>query len=670
MATTTTTTKNTTVLDKTFAPSSRQIRYLNRDFDSLKQDLINFSKQYYSKTYKDFNDASPGMMFIEQAAYVGDVMSFYNDYLFKESLFEYSQERKNVVQLAKYLGYVPRPTRPSIVTIDVYQILPALGLDTGEYQPNYRYALKIKSGMRCLSQTGTSFITISDVDFSINTQFSPRVESVYARDDDGNPTFYLLKKSVQAYSGEIKSVTVGVSDSTPNLRIPLTDTNVIKILSVVDDDNNNWYQVDYLAQDLISIPVENNKINFSERFYRYSDSVPNVIRYLRTDRRFILEVDENNLSYLQFGPSVSNTSNQIVIPNYDTIGVGFSNITKYNIPLNPTFYVNSPSYGSSPQNTTLTINYVVGGGIDSNSPSNSITKIVSIEFQDNVVYLTTENSLVATIKNSVRINNEMPATGGAGEESVYEIKKNALATFAAQNRAVTSQDYMSMIYSMPEEYGNIAKVFVASESGLNINKESVKKGLLDENQNLIIDEEDSSYRKAILDNSNRFGINLYILTYDSNKNLTKPNEALLYNLKNHISRYRILSDRINLIDGYVINIGVNFSILTYPNYNKSEILSNCITAVKNFFDIERWQFMQPINLSQLQLEIANIEGVQSIAQLEVTNITSADGSGTDYSLCQYDIESATKNNIIYPPVDPAIFEIKNPDVDIRGQVIS
>lgn len=670
MALPSTSTKPSVVLNKSFSPSSKQIRYLNRDFDGFRDDLINFSKQYYSKTYQDFSDASPGMMFIDQAAYVGDVLSFYTDYLFKESLLNYSQERKNVVELAKYLGYTPKPTKPSVVTLDVYQIIPAVMSSSGEYYPNDRYTLKLQSGMRCVSQTGTSFITTDDVDFSVNSVGSPVEISVFSSDDDGNPTFYLLKKQVEAFSGERKVISKIVGPNEPNLRIQISDQNVIKVESVVDSDNNNWYQVDYLAQDLIVIPVENNKINFTDKFNKFSETVPNIMRLLRTDRRFVVDVDSNNFTYIQFGPSVDNTSDKLMVPNSKTIGQGFSNLDKYNISLNPSFYVNSPSYGSSPYNTTLTITYIVGGGIDANCPANSIDRVASIDFIDKLTYLPLEEALVNTIKSSVRINNPSPATGGFGEESIYEIKTNALATFSSQNRAVTSRDYESMVYSMPTEYGEISKIYVSAESSLNISDETTKKGLLDEGGNFVLDENDVKYRKADVTNVNPFGVNLYALTYDSNKNLTKINDALLYNLKNHLSRFRILSDRINVIDGYVINIGVNFSILTQPNYNKLETLDNCITAVQNFFDIDGWQFMQPINISQLQLEIANVDGVQSVANLEIVNMVSQDGSGTDYSLVEYDIVGATKNNIIYPPIDPAIFELKNPSSDIRGQIIS
>lgn len=652
-----------TTLDKNFKPLSREVRYLGKDFDALKENLIDFAKHYYPRTYKDFNNASPGMMFIDMAAYVGDVLSFYIDYQFKEGLINFAEERKNVINLVKFLGYTPRPSKPSTTTLDLYQIIPSKRNDDGTFEPDTRYALIVKEGMEAMSSNRTPFITSDTVNFSIKSELYPRVDEVFSRNTAGEPEFYLIKKSVKAYSGKTVSKEFVVSGQTPNLRVELAEDNVIKIVSVKDADNNDWYQVDFLAQDLIHLPVENNRFNF-ESYSNYSSTVPNIIKFLRTNRRYIIEVDENNKTFLQFGSSTDSLEEEILVPNSELLGVGFSNVSRYNLTLDPTSFVKSNSYGSSPFNTTLSVKYIIGGGIESNANVGDITTVSKIEFDDAVEYLPAESNLVNTVKSSLRVSNPTPATGGASSESVLEMKQNAMANFASQDRMVTKEDYVARVLSMPAEYGRVSKAYVSSESDLTSNNIQSVNGLLDENHNLILDSTQAGLRKANLDGVNPFGINLYVLTYDDNKNLTTVNEALVYNLKKYIAKYRMISDRVNIIDGFIINVGVDFTILTYSTYNKKEVLANCISAVKKFFDIELWQFSQPINIGQLELEIAKVEGVQAVSDLKFTNIV-----GGNYSLCEYDLDAATKHKIVYPPIDPAVFEIKYPDVDIRGKCL-
>ena len=311
-----------TVLDKNFKPQSRDIRYLGRDFDQLKANLIEFSKHYYPKTYKDFNNASPGMMFIDMASYVGDVLSFYIDY-------HSAEERKNVLNLAKYLGYNTRPSRPSTTYLDLYQIIPSKRVENGSFEPDDRYALRLKSGLEALSSNRVSFITTEAVDFSLNSIMFPRVDEIFSRNSSGEPEFYLLKKSVKAYSGKTVTRSFNIQETTPNLRIELSEDNVIKIVSVKDADNNRWHQVEYLAQDLIQLPTENNQLNF-EDFSNYKSTVPNIIKFLRTNRRFITEVDSENKTFLQFGTSTDSLDEEILVPNSELLGIGFSNISKYN----------------------------------------------------------------------------------------------------------------------------------------------------------------------------------------------------------------------------------------------------------------------------------------------------------------------------------------------------
>ena len=242
-----------------------------------------------------------------------------------------------------------------------------------------------------------------------------------------------------------------------------------------------------------------------------------------------------------------------------------------------------------------------------------------------------------------------------------------MANFGSQNRAVTQNDYLVKIYSLPPKYGAIAKAQVISNASLNVGINKILTGVVDSSNNATVTSNNVNdyFRKIAYDISNPFAINVYILSYDENKNLIRPNTALVTNLITYLKQSRMITDGINVIDGYVINIGVEYSIMVYKGFNKKDVLLNCINATKAFFNIDQWNFSQPINLGQLQLEIAKTSGVQSIVNLKITNKTTLDGN---YSPIEYDITSATKNNIIYPSIDPCIFEVKYPDSDIRISV--
>ena len=657
------------IIQKSFNNSRREIKYLNRDFSSFKTSLIEYSKTYFPRTYKDFSDASPGMMFIEMASYIGDVLSYYTDYQFKESLMPYAEERKNVLALANYLGYKTKPTKSSTTNIDLYQLIPSTKDSNNNYIPDNNYALKIREYMEVSNESGVSFITIDPVDFSLDSKFSPREVTVYSRDNYGIPQFFLLKKSVKVIAGKITTSSFTVGLSVPFYKISLSENNVIDIIDVKDSDNNKWYEVDYLAQDLIFTETENTSFT-NNTYVQYSSEVPKLIKSFKTSRKFVVNVTANNTTYLEFGAGTDATSDEVIYPNSELVGIGLKNISNLNLNYDTSKLLNSETFGQSPSNTVLTVQYLVGGGLTSNSPSDTIKNISSVTFLNDISGLTpSQNSLLTTVKNSFRISNPNPAVGGQNEESVEEIRQNALANFGSQNRTVTVDDYISRIYSIPPRFGSIAKVMVIPNSDLSIStNQTLLNGFVNnENQTTLINNSlENNFRKVNFDVSNPFSLNLYVLSYNSNKNLTQTNEALVYNIRQYLQKYKIISDSVNIIDGYIINIGIDFKILVYNNFNKKEVLDQCLQKAKDFFNIDKWYFNQPININQFELELAKIEGVQSVAEVVFKNLNQNDG---DYSPHEYNLSEATHNKIIYPSLDPSVFEVKFPDNDIRGAVI-
>lgn len=623
---------------KSFQPGKKDIKYLNRDFGQLKQSLVDFAKVYYPNTYKDFNEASTGMMFIEMAAAVGDVLSYYTDYQFKESIFINSEERKNIIPSARFLGYRVKATTPSITKLDVYQLVPSKLNSDGSFSPDLQYAQIIKSGMVVVSDSNINFVTNDPVDFTVDTKNNPLEISVYQRNSSGQVEFYVLKKTVDASAGKIVTKTFDVGNPTSFYKIELEDTNVVEIMDVYDSDGNRWYETDYLAQDIVPIDSENIFKNDNE-FYQYRDTVPFVMKFLKTARRFVTSVSPDNTTFIEFGSGVNSQDDELVVPSSKVLaqsGVFKNN----NVSYDPANFLKSRAYGQAPSNTTLTIRYVVGGGTKSNVNANSIKNIVSAEYFGDLTELGVNDKRVTDlIRSSLKVNNPIPATGGKDAESNEDIKNNALANFASQNRAVTKQDYVVRAYSMSAKYGAISKAYVTTETDLDI---------VNGTQN------------------NPFAINLYLLSNDSNERLINTNPALRYNVRNYLNQYRLLTDSINILDGFVINIGVEFAIIAYKNYNKRDVLANCIDTVKNYLHVDNMQFCQPINLSRLELEIAKIDGVQSVSYVNLKNLTSKNG---DYSPYEYDIGRATQNKIVYPSIDPCVFEVRFPSKDIVGKCL-
>ena len=657
----------------------RDIKYLNKDFSKFRENLIEYAKTYFPQTYSDFNESSPGMMFIEMASYLGDVLSYYTDDTLKESLMLYSEDKQNVVALAEYLGYKPKVTSPSIVKLAVYQTVPATGTGDG-VKPDLDYCLRIKEGMVVKSSQGTNFRTSELLDFAVEDE---REISIY-QSNAGTPTSYLIKKYVNAISAELRTIEFDFGSSPEQFsKVQLGEDNVIDIYDVRDSNGNKWYNVPYLAQEMVYVEYANSE-QTDKDLAQFKESVPNVLKVIKTSRRFTTKVNEDNTTSLVFGGGNSTSGDELLIPNFKNVGLGLNNsIDKLGASFDPANFLKTKSYGQAPTGT-FTISYLVGGGVESNVGVGELNNIETIEFdEDNTSFQNNELALYRVSKNSVACDNEETGTGGKGADTIEEIRENALANFGSQNRAVTRKDYQVRALSLPPKYGGVAKAYCAPDGELDNNSpgsilnnqasldefvglvESLKEKKLSEQE--MKDEVTKflgSKKGNVNEKNNPFAINLYVLGYDSNKNISTLNQAVKENLKTYISEFRMLTDGVNLIDGYVINIGVDFEIRVYGGYNKREVLVKVQQELANYFDIDNWTFNMAINVSEVELLIAGVEGVQSVPKCEITNKCLG-----NYSEHSYNIEDATKGKMVYPSLDPSVFEVKFPNKDIKGRVV-
>jgi hypothetical protein len=605
------------------ANEDKNISYLNKDFGDFKTSLQEYAKTYFPTTYNDFSEATPGNMFIEMASYVGDVMSFYLDTQVQENFLLYAKEKENLYAQAYVMGYRPKASYASNTIVDVYQLVPSITVGATTFPDSSTYGLIIPANTTITSATtGTKFITTQTIDFT-NTG-STEITFV-------NTDYYLFKKSVPAISAEIKTTTINVGVNNKFATSNITDTNILQVLNVTSSDGNFWYEVPYLAQSSI-FQKGNNPTSGS-------DGVPYLLQLQRAPRRYVSRILSDNTLQLEFGAGVrpEDKKDSEIIPTAENIKAGavpgISLITN-NYNEAGTFF--TQEYGLVPSGS-LTVKYLVGGGITSNVPANDLTNIDTT----GIYFKNTPGTLSASVLSSIVSSNPIPSSGGRNGDTTDEIRQNALYAYSTQLRAVTKDDYIVRALSMPADYGTVAKAYISQD--------------LYQNPQQTV---------ATFPTNNPLSLDLYILSYNSNKQLTQASNTLKSNLVTYIDQYRMVTDAINIKDAFYINIGVNFDITVLSGYSNKDVLTNCISVLQSHFNIDNWQINQPIILSDIQSKLLQVKGVQSVVKLEVIN-----KQGGNYSQYGYDIAGATKNGNVYPSLDPAIFEVRFPNTDIQGRVV-
>ena len=644
--------------DQKYKPSN--VRYTSKDFTSIKSDLIEYTKAYFPDTYKDFNETSPGMMMIELTSYVGDVLSYYIDYNYKENVLATATEKRNVVRLSEFLGYKVSPNTPSLVRL---RVTTDVGVDAdGNVDYSDAPQNPINSGLQIQSNIDSNlkFETLGEIDFTVSG--SPDVPPVGAPTSfnaNGEATGYTLTRFIQAVSGETKTKSFTITSPTKFLELDLGEDNVIEVLNCVDSSGQRWYEVDYLAQDRILKESHYTQDGRGDAYNQdivgggiSSDvAIPFTLDYINTNKKFTTKIDsDDNTTKLQFGNglnrlNISGSSGASLFSMIEQQGLNLSGVPSsvINASLNNLTTNNSLNLGETPSNTIMTITYRVGGGAQSNAQAGELTKVTNSD-------------------ESITIINDEPALGGTDGQTVDEIRENAKSFFASQLRCVTREDYQARILNLPAKFGNIAKCYV--------------------------------YR-----NDDIGTLKIYTLSYNQQRQLVQTPLLALNNLRLYIEQFRMINDSLDfgfqLIDdifsGYIINFGVQFEVNYDRRFNSTDVKLETINVIKEFFKVGKMQFRQHINLGDLKYNILGLDGVIGIKTLKLIQDTSeidnfptslnskkfhfykGDGTpsvdGTAGYGFQYNFENATVNDIVKPSVTPAIFELRDPDNDIYGRVV-
>ena len=600
----------------------RDIKYINREFSDFKSQLVEFAKQYFPDSYNDFSATSPGMMFIEMASYLGDVLSFYQDTQLQETFLQHAQNPQNLYTLAYMMGYRPRVTTASEVDLEWTQLVDPIA---GTTEPNYDQALFVSGGaiVGANDALSTTFLVDDSIDFKFSSSYDPTEVTIETIDSGTNlPSQFKLKKTRKAYSATVNTKTEVITSAERFKTITIEDDNIIRILDITDSNGDSWTEVPFLGQDTVFVEQNNSST--------YNDLVQSTLQLQRVPRRFVTRFTSTGVMQIQFGSGIIDARDDEFLPDPTTIEKYTTayHVNKLDVAFDPTNVLFTRTYGLAPSNTTLTIRYLTGGGVGSNVPANSIinkTDIGTVRATD-----TSKSSTLA-------VNNIKAASGGKDGDTKEELRQNALRSFAEQKRAVTVDDYTVRALSMPPQFGAIAKAFVTREQLANSDR-------------------------SVLD-KNPLALSLYVLSYDVNGNLQAAPQSLKTNLKNYLSQYMLITDALDIKDAFIVNIEVKYQVLTLPNYASREVLTRCTEALKEYFKTAKRNINQPINLSEVSTILDKIKGVQTVKKIEVVN-----KAGGNYSGFDYDTKGATKDGVVYPSYDPCIFEVKYPDLDIKGRV--
>lgn len=588
------------------------INYTSRDFNSIKNDLVEYTKRYYPDTYKDFNKSSFGSLVTDMVSYVGDIMSFYLDYQANESFLVTAIERRNAINNARALGYKFKNSPSASGVVALYISIP--GNDFGPY---LEYIPILKRGAIVSNNGGVSYIINENVDFNKKPEIT-----IGKRDPNtGAPTSYIFKKYATVISGIITSEIFVVGNFSRFLKLTLNSDNIAEILSVKDSEGNVYYEVDSLTQNIIYKSLNNKN----------SDQLqtPFVLKPVSVPRRFSVEVDGNtNKTSLQFGYGSDGNlktlavvdPSEVILDQYGKDYVSDQSFDPYNL-------ISTDKFGIAPANTTLTVTYRYNNFINVNSATNSCISVTNTSFIFNSDNLNpvTKSDLI----NSIEVDNEEPILGSISPLTTDEIKLRALAYFATQNRAVTKQDYVSLVYSMPSKFGAVKRVNITQD------KDSFKRNL-----------------------------NMYVISEDESGYLIKTNDTTKNNLKNWILNYKMINDTIDILDTKIINISVDFSIISTLEKNKYLVLEDALTTLKTELFNKKYDIGEAFYFSDIYNILNRVNGV-----LDTTSVVVKVVNSSGYSQVPFDIDAATSadNRYIEIPED-YILEIKNTNVDIRGAV--
>ena len=588
------------------------IKYTSRDFESIKEDLIEHAKRYYPNSYRDFSAASFGSLMFDTVAYVGDILSYYLDYHVNESFIDTSLEFDNVRKHARAMGYKFSGVPSSFGTVSLFILCPSNSDGTA---PDLNYLPILKAGSVFSTDSGATFILTEDVDFSSETS-----DYVAARFDETTnlTSYYAVRNYAQVHSGILNAAEADLTDTTFEQfrRVRVGDSNVSEIISVEDAEGNKYYEVEHLSQEVVMVETTNPEA--------FNDGVRSILKPYSTTRRFVLEQDDTG-TYLQFGFGSEDVDDGgLIDPSRVALKMQGKNYISSKS-FDPTKLISTNKLGISPYNTTLRIVYRTNSAEGTNLSVNELNTVAAANFVfKDLALLTTGQT--AFVRNSLEVNNDEPITSISPDISVEELKQRAKSSFASQGRAVTKVDYESLVYNMPPKFGSITRAN-------------------------IINDPSSTNRK----------ISLYLISQNKLGHLSQTNQVTKNNIRNWLSQYKSLNDQIEIYDPKIINFEIEFTVMVDKRYNQEIVLRNCINHVKTLMQ-DKFYIGEPLYLTRVYNTLNRIEGVDDVRSVKIYNKT-----GNGYSNVSLDMEKIlSRDGTYYKTPENSILELKYPDENIKG----
>jgi hypothetical protein len=586
------------------------INYTRRTFTGIRDELVQLTERYYPNTFQDWSEASFGALMLDAVAYVGDQLNFYLDYNVNECFLDTSYQYSNILRHGRALGY-KHTGKPSLHgRVALYVLIPASVTGIG---PDRAYCPLLRRGSTFTAQNGIGFVLTENVDFG-----DLKNPTVVARVDTntGSPTYYAIKAEGTVVSGNFttENYTVGPYERFRRIRI---DEDVTEIISVIDGEGNEYFEVDYLAQDMVFKEMTNK--NFLD------DNVPSILKPMLVSRKFVVERDRNN-TYLQFGSGKEGDSDVVANPQQVALNMYGKTYTT-DVTFDPTRLPQTINYGIVPSSTTLTVVMRVNNTFISNVTVGGLNKVNNARFKFSNPKILTRSKTTNVIK-SIEVQNELPIIGKTSSPTSTEVKRRIYDTFPTQNRAVTQADYESLAYRMPAKYGSIKRVSIQKDPT------SLKRNL-----------------------------NMYVISEDKYGKLTLSNQAIKDNLKTWLNQYRMMNDTIDILDPYIIDVGVEFAIKASHGVDKFALLAAATMALNKRFNTPFF-IGEPLYISDIYNDLKQVRGVLDVVKVKITNKT-----GTNYSSNVLEISQNLSPDGDYLVVPKnAILQVRFPKMDIIGKI--
>ncbi len=587
------------------------INYTNKEYEGIREDLTQIAERFYPDTFQDFSEASFGSMMLDAVAYVGDQLSFYLDYNINETFLDTSYQLNNIIRHGRTLGY-KNSGRPSTYgQVALYVLVPASQTGIG---PDAKYIPIIKRGTRFSSTTGQNFVLTEDVNMK---ETSNPVVVARTNPSTGAPTFFAIKSYGNVVSGFFNTETIDVGAYQRFRSVSLANNNVSEIISVFDSEGNEYFEVEHLSQDTVFKTLSNKNYK--------NDNVPSVMKPLLVNRKFVTVFDSNGV-LLQFGSGDELAADVIAEPqsiSMDIFGKTYVTDTSFD----PSRLASNKYYGIVPQNTTLTILYRQTNPVNSNIAAGGIDTVGAtiVEFED---VSSLAAGKVSAVRNSIEVSNETPIVGNVSNPTSAEVKQRIYDTFPTQNRAVTQRDYENLVYRMPSSFGSIKRCSVQKDP-----------------------------------DSQKRNLNVYVLSEDPQGKLTNSNSTIKENIKTWLNHYRMINDTVDILDPFIINIGINFIVKPEMNSDKFKILNDCVNAIAKEYATPLF-IGEGLSLSKIFNILNNVPGVNDTVKVQIVNKNSSNYSNVFFSISEN--MSPDGDTLICPK--NAIFEMKFPQVDIKGKL--